>query len=29
MVFDEKDVRKNDWENPKKYIKNKILTTKN
>lgn len=29
MVFDEKDVRKNDWENPKKYIKNKILTIKN
>lgn len=29
MVFDEKDVRKNDWENPKKYIKNKIITTKN
>lgn len=29
MVFDEKDVRKNDWENPKKYIKSKILTTKN
>lgn len=29
MVFDEKDVRKDDWENPKKYIKNKILTTKN
>ena len=29
IVFDEKDVRKNDWENPKKYIKNKILTTKN
>lgn len=29
MVFDEKDVRKNDWENPKKYIKNKILTVKN
>ena len=29
MVFDEKDVRKNDWENPKKYIKNKILTQKN
>jgi len=29
MVFDEKDVRKNDWENPKKYIKNKILQTKN
>ena len=29
MVFDEKDVRKNDWENPKKYIKNKVLTTKN
>jgi len=28
MVFDEKDVRKNDWENPKKYIKNKILTLK-
>ena len=26
MVFDEKDVRKDDWENPKKYIKNKILT---
>ena len=26
MVFDEKDVRKNDWENPKKCIKNKILT---
>lgn len=29
MVFDEKDVRKDDWENPKKYIKNKILTQKN
>jgi len=29
MVFDEKDVRINDWENPKKYIKNKILTQKN
>ena len=28
MVFDEKDVRKNDWENPKKCIKNKILTLK-
>ena len=26
MVFDINDVRKNDWENPKKYIKNKILT---
>ncbi|MBR6690618.1 MAG: hypothetical protein IKL65_04745 [Bacilli bacterium] len=29
MVFDEKDVRKNDWENPRKCIKNKILTIKN
>ena len=29
MVFDEKDVRKNDWENPKKYNKNKIITQKN
>ena len=28
MVFDEKDVRKNDWENPKKCIKNKLLTLK-
>lgn len=29
MVFDENDVRKNDWENPKKYIKNKILSFEN
>lgn len=29
MLFDQKDVRKNDWENPKKYIKNKIITKKN
>lgn len=28
MIFDQKDVRKNDWENPKKCIKNKILTLK-
>lgn len=26
MTFSESDVRKNDWENPKKYIKNKIIT---
>ena len=28
MVFDINDVRENDWANPKKYIKNKILTPK-
>ena len=28
MIFTEQDVIKNDWENPKKYIKNKILTKK-
>ena len=28
MIFDPQDVRKNDWENPKRYIKNKIITTK-
>ena len=28
MIFTTDDVRKNDWENPKKYIKNKILTKK-
>ena len=26
MMFDQNDVRKNDWENPKRYIKNKIIT---
>ena len=26
MIFEQKDVRENDWENPKKCIKNKILT---
>lgn len=26
MIFEQKDVRKNDYENPKKSIKNKILT---
>ena len=25
MIFDQDDVRKNDYENPKKYIKNKIV----
>lgn len=29
MVFSSDDVRKNDWENPKKNIRNKILTKKN
>ena len=28
MIFDQEDVRKNDYENPKKYIKNKIVKTK-
>ena len=28
MIFDQNDVRKNDWENPKKYLKNKIITLK-
>ena len=28
MIFDPQDVRKNDWENPKKYIRNKIYTRK-
>ncbi len=28
MLFSQDDVRKNDWDNPKKYIKNKIITTK-
>ena len=28
MLFSVDDVRKNDWENPKKYIKNKILANK-
>lgn len=28
MIFSEKDVRINDWENPRKNIKNKILTKK-
>lgn len=28
IIFTEKDVIKNDWENPKKYIKNKIMTKK-
>ena len=29
MIFTEQDVIKNDWENPKKYIRNKIYTKKN
>ena len=28
MTFDQSDVRVNDWENPRKYIKNKIITKK-
>ncbi len=28
MIFNEQDVRINDWENPKRYIKNKIVTLK-
>lgn len=28
MIFDQSDVRRNDWENPTKYMKNKILTKK-
>ena len=28
MVFDQNDVRKKDYENPKKFIKNKIITFK-
>lgn len=28
MMFDKKDVRDRDYENPKKYLKNKILTIK-
>ena len=28
MIFDVNDVRKNDWENPRKYIKSKIITPK-
>ena len=29
MIFEQSDVRKNDFENPRKCIKNKILTKKN
>ena len=29
MLFSQDDVRKNDWDNPKKNIRNKILTKKN
>ena len=29
MLFSQDDVRKNDFENPKKNIRNKILTKKN
>ena len=29
MIFDQSSVRKNDFENPRKCIKNKILTKKN
>ena len=28
MIFDQNDVRKNDWKSPRKYIKNKIITMK-
>ena len=28
MIFSYEDVRKNDWENPTKYMKHKILTPK-
>jgi len=28
MIFDPQDVRQNDWENPKRYIKNKIIKAK-
>ena len=28
MIFDQADVRVNDWDNPTKYMKNKILTRK-
>ena len=28
MIFDQDDVRKNDWDKPRKYIKNKIITFK-
>jgi hypothetical protein len=28
MIFDQSDVRVRDWENPTKYMKNKILTNK-
>ena len=28
MIFDQNDVRKRDYENPKKYLKNKIITMK-
>ena len=29
MIFDQSDVRVRDWENPTRYMKNKILTKKN
>lgn len=28
MIFDQSDVRRNDWENPTRYMKNKIYTKK-